>query len=745
MTESPTTSPAVAEPTAADLAPMRRRLVARLEEFRRAVRAQLALEGFARVLTGVVGVALLSLVIDRWLRLSLPIRVVLLAAGVGYLTYATWRWIGRPLRMKLDLVGLAAAIDRRAMTNGNRNGNGNGNRGTGGPPLQGRGAHATGHPRAVASRVATALQLPDLLDRPHAPSAPMVERAVREAHTRLADVDFTAHLDRRRTRAAVAVLAGAILIPLLVTVIVPATVGLWARRWLLASNVPWPQDSYLLVAGLVDGRLVVPRGEPFTLRVTTRDGSVVPESVTLKMRPEKGRSESATMTRFDAAGDFRYEFSAVNQPTRVIVRGGDDVVGPFTLDPIDRPKVAKLELTSHHPTEERPTSHDFTGHDASASFLPKTHLELVITANVPVREARLKSATTQPSQSDLRRLDDKRFAVGWTHEAAVQMEVELVAAEADLTSPPTPIAIGLKVDQPPRVTLSYSGVKQRVTPIARVPLTVLARDDYGVASIDLSSKSELPAAAGAPPVTATTRLVGPATKPSETEIQHAYPLELAAMSLTPGTLLSLAGEATDGSYTGAQTGRSRPVTFRVVAPEELFREFRLRPQGERAKFRKGLEEAQKIQAGLQTLTSPAAAQQLARQHRLVQRESARIANAMAESLTEMKLNQLGGVEAHELMEQKVIAPLKALSSDTMTRQRDALDGLARNLDAQSLGETSARQEQIVAEMQAILKQMSQWDSFVDVLNQLNEIIKIQEQARERTEQMKAKETESLFD
>jgi hypothetical protein len=29
-------------------------------------------------------------------------------------------------------------------------------------------------------------------------------------------------------------------------------------------------------------------------------------------------------------------------------------------------------------------------------------------------------------------------------------------------------------------------------------------------------------------------------------------------------------------------------------------------------------------------------------------------------------------------------------------------------------------------MQQILKQMSQWDSFVDVLNQLNAIIKVQQ-------------------
>jgi hypothetical protein len=57
----------------------------------------------------------------------------------------------------------------------------------------------------------------------------------------------------------------------------------------------------------------------------------------------------------------------------------------------------------------------------------------------------------------------------------------------------------------------------------------------------------------------------------------------------------------------------------------------------------------------------------------------------------------------------------------------------------------ARQDEVIAEMERILKQMSQWDSFVDVLNQLNEVIKLQESARETTEKMQSKTTEGIFE
>jgi hypothetical protein len=96
------------------------------------------------------------------------------------------------------------------------------------------------------------------------------------------------------------------------------------------------------------------------------------------------------------------------------------------------------------------------------------------------------------------------------------------------------------------------------------------------------------------------------------------------------------------------------------------------------------------------------------------------------------------------MEQKILRPLKALNDELMEPQRDALDRLGRPADPQKLSEAAARQEQIVARMQEILKQMAQWDSFVDVLNQLNEIIRIQQQAKSATEQIKNKQTESLF-
>ena len=60
-------------------------------------------------------------------------------------------------------------------------------------------------------------------------------------------------------------------------------------------------------------------------------------------------------------------------------------------------------------------------------------------------------------------------------------------------------------------------------------------------------------------------------------------------------------------------------------------------------------------------------------------------------------------------------------------------------------EAKQQQDEIVQIMQRILKQMSQWESFVDVVNQLREIIKMQDAVRQGTEGVRKKRIKGVFD
>jgi hypothetical protein len=691
----------------------RERLFSRLGKFRRRVRTRLFFEGAAIVLAGGFLLALATVFIDHTFRLSVAARICLLIAATVALALLIWHNLIKPALLKLDSLTLATALDRSGQ---------------------------------LTARLASVVELPTLLQSNAPPSPAMVQHALARCHESLAAYDFQQRFDDRRRDISLATIAGAILIPILIALLAPATTKLWAARLFAASNTPWPQNTYLQITNLQDNTLVVPRGEPFVLRVTAKPNTVVPDLVTLRFREEGASRTTANFTVF-AANDFRYDFAAINSPVTVEVWGGDDVLSPFTIRPAERPRVVDLKLVAQHPWQAQPQSYSFSGSDSDLSFLPQTKMHLSFTANTPIAQAKLISSTTRPAQVDLIQLDDEHFAIDWLHHQPVQLQLELIGRDAHLESPPTDVSIGLKTDQPPRITLTFTGVHQRVAPQARIPLNIDARDDYGVAQVSMSTKIERPDPNNPAKLVAETTdqvLFGPASPASELELQQSQTVALAPYKLAPGSLVTLSASAQDACYTGAQTTKTRPITFRIVPPEELFREILLRQQAERARFRKQADEARSIREAMTTLSTAADVAQLAHRHRAIQREITGITTALNDSVTEMRLNSLATDEAYTLIQKNVLAPLKSLNDDYMNPQKTALDGLQPD-DSKALAAIEDRQDKMIAQMEEILKQMSQWDSFVDVLNQLNEIIRMQDQAQQQTNQMKKKQTDSVFE
>ena len=702
-------------------------IVARLARVRRRVRVRLLVEGLAILLAEAAGLALLAFWADHTFRLGVPARIGLLVVAAAVLIYETWRRLVGPVRWRLSLISLAGALGR----------------------------HASGGERHVAARVASVMELPRLLEGPSPPSAAMVERAVDRCHSALAGVNFDAALDRGRIGTMWALMAAALLIPAVLVAIFPEPAGLWARRLFLLSHEPWPQNTYLEVADLHDGRIVVPRGEPYVLKARAHDGSVAPDRITLTIRSQD--KTSVLMKEF-GKNDFRHDFAVVEQPLELELEGGDDDFGPILLEPVDRPRITNLELTAQHPRQKEAEKHSFNGGDADLTFLVKTRLALAIAANVPLAEMRLKPQSKHPAPADLHRLDATHFLVQWNQEGPAKFDLELVAADSGLVSIPVPVSIGLKVDQPPRITLAYSGVHPRITAQAKIPLTVDARDDFGLAAVALAIKDETPDPADAAkliPHSATQPLFplkdGTAVERDSLppELQFKPSVDVGAMKLPVGALVSLTADATDDCYTGPQTTHSRTVTFRIVPAEELFREILQRQQAERVRFRKQLEEAEKLRDAIGAAADAKQVADLTRRQRGFQRETLRILTSLTESLAEIKLNGLGTPESHELMQRNVLNPLTGLQNELVGPQTAALDALTpppgEPPDPAKVQVAAARQDQITDRMKTILKQMAQWDSFVDVLNQLDQIIKLETQVKEQTEQMLKKETEGLFD
>jgi len=164
----------------------RRSLEERFDRFARQVRARLLVEETAKWLGLVLLLALVTFVLDRTLRLSLPTRRGLLLVFLVVCGIQAWRWLLSPLRLKLKLDVLAAALERSA-----------------------------GHP--IAARAATILELPKMDST--VVSQSMVETAVKRSHESLAGIDFPTHLNPRRRRTALQGIVATLIISLVLILV----------------------------------------------------------------------------------------------------------------------------------------------------------------------------------------------------------------------------------------------------------------------------------------------------------------------------------------------------------------------------------------------------------------------------------------------------------------------------------------------------------------------------------------------
>ena len=725
----------------------RRALRAELTRLRRRLRLQLALETMVDLAIGVSALGALLVALDWWLRIGLAVRLALLAIGLAALltpliARASRRWRAAGV----DELSLAVLLDR--------------------------------HRPGTGQRVADVLQLPGLLEGDGSASPAMVRLAVRRAVDALAESDWRMLWNRRRTALAAFALLAGLAAPAIFGAAAPAAARLSLARWLLGSDERWPQRTYLSVVGVDDrGRLIAPRDEPFLVEVRTdlpglrrrgdrwllpgrgdplllrrRPASAeAPESVAVREQTPEGKARDGSMIAADESR-FRYEFPPSDDSTTFELTGGDDWLGPLTIERVDRPDLAEVGLRVKEPgaddfrTIEDPRQH--------LLFLPDTEVMLSLVGSEPLAGATLNAGAADAP--DLSRTGERTFGARWTLREATTLEVSLTSDRTGLTSRPSFLSIGLQKDRAPRVTLRALGIGAHVTPVATVPMTVGATDDLGLAALRLAierippRKSDEDEGDGDDPspsastTKSTIDLPLPAGDDRVTlDHQARHDLALQADPMVPGTILRIVAEAEDDCARGAQLGRSAVLALQVVSADDLFYEILIRQRAERSRFMAALETAEAQAPALEGSPTPEAAVGVMRAQHSVTRQVEQIAGRLDDALQEMKLNQIGTPKSHRLMQEAIIDPMRRLAAGPLNELRGTLQALASNGNDPESSRTL--HGQVVAEMRAILDQMSQWESFVDVVNQVAEVIRMEQGVLRAAEEARETRTEGVFD
>jgi hypothetical protein len=703
----------------------------------------MALEFALDVVALAVAVAVVLVALDAWLRLGLTARQILLGVSLSGLAIAlAVRLVPRSRAATLDDLSLAMTLDRVRP--------------------------------GVGQQAADVLQLPGLLGEEKSGGSPaLVRLAVRRASEALAAADRDTRWNWGRTAGRMGTLLVALFVPVAFALIAPAAARLSLARWLRGSNERWPQGTYLSVTGVGDGdRLLAPRDEPFMLEVRADlpglhpqadrwklpgrgepfsirrrpESPAVPPTVLLRERTAEGAVRDALLTAV-GPGVFHHELPPSSGSSTFELVGGDDWLGPIRVERVDRPTLQTAKLRVRDPGAAKGEFRAVEDTGQSLIFLPDTEIELTLVGSEPIARTRLD---VHPGAAPaLDRVDPRSFAAHWTLREATTLEIQLTSDGTGLDSRPTFLSLGLLKDREPRVTLRAQGVGGHVTPVATIPLAMAATDDLGLAALRLQiERTSHGEGKTAPTISKqTVPLPLPAGGKVVLDHQARQDVDLQANPPPIGTILRIQAEAEDRCARGTQVGRSGVVHLQVVSVDELFYEILIRQRAERAKFLATLEAAEKQTPVLASNTSAEDYLNVLRALHTGSRQLDQVAVRIADTLQEMKLNEVGSPKSHRLLQDGVIDPIRELNAGPITELRGVLQALGGGgTRAQADVEKARRLHgEVVGKMKTILEQMSQWESFVDVVNQVAEVIKIQQKVLKATEDARETRTKEVFD
>jgi len=461
-------TPAGNDPVSAQLRPLLARQLAKL-------RSRYLCFGVAKALLWTLAMVALFFVLDRWLRLPTPVRLLHTAVAAGVFTIALWRFVLYPLRRTFSDVDLALWLES---------------------------AYPELHQRLVS-----AIQLHQSDDGSlRNQSRAMIDQLWEETAARTREL----RLDQLFDNGALArVVFGAGLIAALLiggAVIAPEAAATFALRH-LGAQVDYPRDTNLIIELPPAGpdlqrtdaegvtELVLSAGADLHVSVLAR--GVVPKEAFLDLRAlrageELGPTRSVPMT--PRPGDrFRHVFRRLASSFEFRARGGDDDQGDrrVVVRTVRPAQVATLDAVITPPAYTGVERIEQQG--GAVEALLGSSVELTVAATAPVREAQLVflESGERVTLAPVRMQDDGGASTEWRGTFALtssdRYQVELVAQSGLRNPKPGTYPVSALQD--------YEPVGRWLLPeddtLALLPDGVLcvrvdARDDFGLTAVDLT-------------------------------------------------------------------------------------------------------------------------------------------------------------------------------------------------------------------------------------------------------------------
>lgn len=450
-----------------------------LQAQRAALRKRFLVHGLGVTIAAAAGAVTLFFLLDRWLLLPAPIRLLHTLVVASLATFCTVRFLRYPLAKRFADVDLAVWFERTF------------------PDL---------HQRLVSAIQLHALPDDELRNQ----SRPMIDRLLAEATAAVRALPLQQLFDRRPTNRAVGAAAGFCVLLLAGALWSPATMHAFLLRH-LGLSARYPRQTTLTLELPLAGpdlqrfdrsdstEIVLPAGADLHVSVLVT-GSVPKEvflDVLSRRDAETGSGEARAIAMAPRPGDrFRHVFRRLTGSFEFHARGGDDEHGDRTVivRTVHPPQVATLTATVRPPAYASTEPIEQRG--GAIEALMGSDVELVVATTTAVRTATMVflEGGRRLEMTPVTPVDDSGIAASWRTrfvvDATDRYQIDLVADNGLRNPTPGTYPIAALQDYAPIGRwLLPEDEGLILLPTALLCLRLEARDDFGLQAVELSISS----------------------------------------------------------------------------------------------------------------------------------------------------------------------------------------------------------------------------------------------------------------
>ena len=327
------------------------------------------------------------------------------------------------------------------------------------------------------------------------------------------------------------------------------------------STTPWPKQTEIKL--LKVSRRVV-KGDPFHMEVQVKSG-LVPRQSFIDYQLPAPTSTITTAPLMRNGSILKATRKSPQSSFDVRIRAGDDLIDWQNITVIDPPRLETLQAQLFYPPYTHKEPETLAVNRGNIDALPGTRVLVHGSSNKPLRSAALtvnghttpivlnKKSLSMATEFTVNNngsyslsLTDREPEAFNNHRSRVEYEIQTIP------------------DLMPEVTFEEPTSHQQVTAHARVPLRIMTRDDWGIATITLRYQQEDTAT----DIPSSILLYDQADRPLQKSTDFIWHLD--QLPLNPGSTLHIHAEATDyDNINGPHTGKSELLRLEIVSEQAI--------------------------------------------------------------------------------------------------------------------------------------------------------------------------------